>query len=52
MRTQLTRTIVPSEITREIFWERFFFRLHQINQEEERRKALIECKYSHDGVID
>jgi len=39
---QTLDTLVPSEITREIFWKRFFFRVHQINREEERRKALIE----------
>ncbi|KAF8345962.1 hypothetical protein F5887DRAFT_964287 [Amanita rubescens] len=39
---QTQDTLVPSEITREIFWKRFFFRMHQISQEEERRKVLIE----------
>jgi len=34
--------LVPSEMTKSTFWRRFFFRLHQINQEEERRKVLIE----------
>ncbi|KAK2463169.1 hypothetical protein APHAL10511_004824 [Amanita phalloides] len=40
---QKTRdTLVPSEMSQEIFWKRFFFRVHQISLEEERRKALIE----------
>lgn len=32
---------VPSDITEEEFWTRYFFRVHQVEQEEERRKALI-----------
>ncbi|KAF8622706.1 hypothetical protein AX15_006797 [Amanita polypyramis BW_CC] len=37
------RILVPSEMTTETFWKRFFFRVHQISHEEERRKALIEA---------
>ena len=33
---------VPSEISREAFWLRFFFRTYQIRTEEEKRKALIQ----------
>ncbi len=36
--------IAPSEMTRETFWTRFFFRAHQISIEEEKRKALIQGK--------
>lgn len=34
--------LVPSELTRTTFWKRFFFRVHQIEVEAEKRKALIE----------
>ncbi|KAJ6587061.1 hypothetical protein DFH09DRAFT_1259982 [Mycena vulgaris] len=34
--------LVPAEITRETFWQRYFFRVHQIEQEEEKRKALLQ----------
>ncbi|KAK0212800.1 hypothetical protein DFS33DRAFT_1284583 [Desarmillaria ectypa] len=34
-------TLVPSEMTRETFWTRFFFRAHQIAREEKKRQALI-----------
>ncbi|EGN99850.1 hypothetical protein SERLA73DRAFT_180097 [Serpula lacrymans var. lacrymans S7.3] len=33
--------LVPSQMTEEVFWERYFFRVHQIEQEEERRKVLL-----------
>ncbi|PFH50887.1 hypothetical protein AMATHDRAFT_75281 [Amanita thiersii Skay4041] len=36
-------TVVPSEMNEVTFWQRFFFRAHQIAQEEEKRKALIEA---------
>ncbi|KAK0225956.1 hypothetical protein IW262DRAFT_1457205 [Armillaria fumosa] len=32
---------VPSEMTRETFWTRYFFRAHQIAREEKKRQALI-----------
>ncbi|KAJ7091245.1 hypothetical protein C8R44DRAFT_835868 [Mycena epipterygia] len=35
-------TLVPAEMTRETFWQRYFFRVHQIEQEEEKRKALLQ----------
>lgn len=35
------RLIVPSVMTRSLFWSRYFFRVHQIRQEEEKRKALV-----------
>ncbi|KAJ7594336.1 hypothetical protein C8J56DRAFT_854452 [Mycena floridula] len=34
--------LVTSEMTKETFWKRYFFRVHQIAQEEEKRKALIQ----------
>jgi len=34
--------LVPSEMTNDTFWKRYFFRTHQIAQEEEKRKALIQ----------
>jgi len=33
--------LVPSEIPKDTFWLRFFFRTYQIRLEEEKRKALI-----------
>ncbi|KAF8210423.1 hypothetical protein K438DRAFT_1711125 [Mycena galopus ATCC 62051] len=35
-------TLVPAEMTRDTFWQRYFFRVHQIEQEEEKRKALLQ----------
>jgi len=37
--------LVPGELTEDEFWTRYFFRVHQIDQEEERRKAVLagEC---------
>lgn len=37
----LQDTLVPSVMTRSLFWSRYFFRVHQIRQEEEKRKALV-----------
>ncbi|KAJ7497437.1 hypothetical protein FB451DRAFT_1211459 [Mycena latifolia] len=34
--------LVPAEMTREVFWQRYFFRVHQIEQEEEKRKVLLQ----------
>jgi hypothetical protein len=40
---QATRsTLVPEELSEDEFWTRYFFRVHQINQEDERRKAVLE----------
>jgi hypothetical protein len=39
--------LVPAEMTRETFWQRYFFRVYQIEQEEEKRKALLQRSYSH-----
>ncbi|KAF9512170.1 hypothetical protein BS47DRAFT_1330494 [Hydnum rufescens UP504] len=33
--------LVPTELSNETFWIRYFFRVHQIIQEEEKRKALL-----------
>ncbi|KIO30692.1 hypothetical protein M407DRAFT_5460 [Tulasnella calospora MUT 4182] len=34
--------LVPFEMTEDTFWTRYFFRVHQIQDEEEKRKALLE----------
>lgn len=34
--------LVPSELTDQEFWQRFFFRVHQIKEEEEKRKAVLQ----------
>jgi hypothetical protein len=43
--TLLGGCLVPGELTEDEFWTRYFFRVHQIDQEEERRKAVLagEC---------
>jgi len=33
--------VVPVAVTYKDFWERYFFKLHKLNQEEERRAALV-----------
>lgn len=33
---------VPSEMTEEVFWTRYFFRVYQIEREAERRRALLQ----------
>jgi len=37
-------TLVPSDMTSDTFWSRYFFRVYQVEQEEERRKALLQGK--------
>jgi hypothetical protein len=39
---------VPEELSEDEFWTRYFFRVHQIDQEDERRKAVLsgECRQS------
>jgi len=34
--------LVPSQMSEEAFWERYFFRVHQIGEDEQRRKALFD----------
>ncbi|EPQ57337.1 hypothetical protein GLOTRDRAFT_137686 [Gloeophyllum trabeum ATCC 11539] len=34
-------TLVPSEMTEETFWTRYFFRVYQIEHEEEMRRTLL-----------
>jgi hypothetical protein len=36
--------LVPNEMTEDSFWMRYFFRVHQIETEEQKRKALLETK--------
>lgn len=38
----LTLVLVPSELSKDVFWKRYFFRVHQIQTEEEKRKALLQ----------
>ena len=35
---------MPTEIAEEIFWKRYSFRVHQVEKEEEKRKALLQRK--------
>jgi len=35
--------LVPSEMPLDEFWHRYFFRVHQIQDEEDKRKALLEA---------
>ncbi|EKM54587.1 uncharacterized protein PHACADRAFT_175113 [Phanerochaete carnosa HHB-10118-sp] len=35
-------TLVPSVLSEEIFWKRYFFRVHQLSREEQRRKAFLQ----------
>ena len=37
-----TTLSVPSELIADVFWTRYFFRVHQIESEETRRKALLQ----------
>lgn len=36
--------LVPSKLSDEEFWTRFFFRVYQIETEEEKRKVLLQGK--------
>lgn len=36
---------VPSDMTEEVFWTRYFFRVYQIEREAERRKALLQGEF-------
>ncbi|TFY52348.1 hypothetical protein EVJ58_g10069, partial [Rhodofomes roseus] len=38
----LLETLVPSELDVSTFWARYFFRVHQVEREEERRRALLQ----------
>ncbi|KAG7098714.1 hypothetical protein E1B28_000627 [Marasmius oreades] len=40
--------LVPSEISEDVFWKRYFYRIHQIRQEEEKRKVLIQGTINDD----
>jgi len=33
--------LVPEELSEDEFWTRYFFRVHQVDQEDERRKAVL-----------
>ncbi|KAJ3896799.1 hypothetical protein GG344DRAFT_84951 [Lentinula edodes] len=34
--------LVPSELSQDVFWKRYFFRVHQIQVEENKRKTLLQ----------
>lgn len=36
---------VPSAMTEEVFWTRYFFRVYQIEREAERRRALLQGEF-------
>ncbi|THH29941.1 hypothetical protein EUX98_g4231 [Antrodiella citrinella] len=40
--------LVPEHITRDTFWMRYFFRVHQVEQDEQRRKVLIQGTMADD----
>lgn len=45
---------MPTVLSSEIFWKRYFFRVQQVSQEEQRRKALLQGAFmwlSHLGVV-
>jgi hypothetical protein len=44
-------TLVPSEMTEELFWKRYLFRVHQVEVEEEKRKALLQGSVENDEVF-
>ncbi|KAL1759447.1 hypothetical protein FB107DRAFT_205074 [Schizophyllum commune] len=35
---------VPDKLTEEVFWQRYFFRVHQIETEEAKRKTLLQAQ--------
>ncbi|TRM70033.1 hypothetical protein BD626DRAFT_476098 [Schizophyllum amplum] len=37
-------TLVPSKLTEDVFWQRYFFRVHQIEAEEAKRKTLLQAQ--------
>ncbi|KAF9793238.1 hypothetical protein BJ322DRAFT_113524 [Thelephora terrestris] len=47
----LMDSVVPSEMTEEVFWTRYFFRVHQIEREAERRKALLQGTSDSEDVF-
>ncbi|KAI0344732.1 hypothetical protein BDW22DRAFT_1354877 [Trametopsis cervina] len=45
-------TLVPSTLSHETFWTRYFFRVHQVESEEQRRKALLQGTVESEEDID
>ncbi|KAH9892830.1 hypothetical protein C8Q73DRAFT_648808 [Cubamyces lactineus] len=41
-------TLVPEHLTHDEFWTRYFFRIHQVEREEARRKAIIQGTHDND----
>ncbi|KAI0675014.1 hypothetical protein C8Q78DRAFT_1010023 [Trametes maxima] len=41
-------TLVPEVLTQDEFWTRYFFRIHQVEREEARRKAIIQGTTEND----
>ncbi|EKM81068.1 hypothetical protein AGABI1DRAFT_119598 [Agaricus bisporus var. burnettii JB137-S8] len=50
--TSLKDVLVPSELAEQEFWQRFFFRVHQIKEEEEKRKALLQANTESEDEFD
>ncbi|KXN85334.1 hypothetical protein AN958_11434 [Leucoagaricus sp. SymC.cos] len=48
----LKDTLVPLELTETEFWQRFFFRTHQIREEEGKRKALLQATTESEDDFD
>ncbi|KDQ57772.1 hypothetical protein JAAARDRAFT_58356 [Jaapia argillacea MUCL 33604] len=40
--------VVPADMTEDVFWTRYFFRVYQIEHEEEKRKAVLQGSIEHD----
>lgn len=47
----LKDSVVPSEMTEEMFWSRYFFRVYQIEREAERRRALLQGTLDSDDAF-
>ncbi|KAG6582264.1 BSD domain-containing protein 1, partial [Cucurbita argyrosperma subsp. sororia] len=46
------RTVVPSTIVHEVFWSRYFYRLHKLKQAEEARVKLVKSAISAEDEED
>ena len=50
---ELQSRIVPLIVEQEVFWSRYFYRLHKLQQAEEARSNLVkrECKGDGEGGV-